>query len=166
MRQGIRDLSVVVTCEHYLKCQEQNDQCKVEVYNFDDLSETLDKANSGADIPHCEVIIILGHYSALLAGEDDLVVALRKISPVIVAFLGCCGRNTRYGPIVKMSQLLDRDDDKGTKPINRLQRRVYVLKLVNYSVATSLVISLQYYMHMRNSSLQPAENKSNTLPAT
>ena len=128
------------------------------MYNFDDLSETLDKANSGADIPHCEVIIILDHCSALLAGEDDLVVALRKTSPVIVAFLGCCGGNTCYGPIVKMSQLLDRDDDKGTKPIiGFYQRRVYVSELRS----TSLVIGLQYYMHMCNSSLQPAEDKAN-----
>ena len=162
--------SVSVTCEHYFNCEEKqeksfpaiessHDQCEVNVYDFDDLSETIDKTNSGADTPHYEVIIILGHCSALLAGEDDLVVALRKINPVIVAFLGCCGGNIRYGPIVKMSQLLDPDDDiKGTKPIiGFYQRRVYVFELLS----TSLVIGLRYYMHMRNSSLQPAENKAN-----
>ena len=110
--------SVTVAREHYLKCKEQqkifHDQCKIDICDFDDLSETIDKVKSGADIPDYEVIIILGHYSALLAGEDDLVVALRKINPIIVAFLGCCGGNTRYGPIAKMSQLLDPDDDTGT----------------------------------------------------
>ena len=156
--------SVAIAREHYLNCKEitdpiksSHDQCKVDVYNFDDLSKTIDKVNcKSGDISHHEVIIIFGHCSALLAEKDDLVVALRKINPIIVAFLGC-GGNTRYGPIVKMSQLLDPDDDTGTKPIiGFYQRRVYVSELLD----TSLVIGLQYYMHIRNSPSQPAENKN------
>ena len=154
--------SVAVFHEHYLTCQEQqnfHNQCEVDICDFNDLSKTIDivKSREVKDIwiPHYKVIIILGHYSALLAGEDDLVVALRKINPIIVAFLGCCGGNTRYGPIAKMSQLLDPDDDKDTKPIiGFYQRRVYVSELLS----TSLVIGLRYYMHMSN--LQPIGNKA------
>lgn len=124
--------SIMVARKHYRNCKEKKHYTKtahtdVCVKNFDDLSDTIDKAKSGQTVPHHDVIIILGHSSVLLAQDDDLVVALRKINPTIVAFLGCCGGNSRYGPIAKMSSLLDPDDDKSTRPIiGFYQRRVYV----------------------------------------
>ena len=93
-----------------------------------------------------DVIIILGHSSVLLAEDKDLIEAFAKIDPTIIAFLGCCGGNTRYGPILTMSYLLPAKHRWHEHPpiIGFYRRQVYKKEL-KY---TSLMIGLQYYLHL------------------
>ena len=106
---------------------------------------------------HHDVVIILGHTSVMLAEDKDLIAAFGKMNPTIIAFLGCCGGNTRYGPILSMSYLLpseklqyvygDRIILLIDNPILAFyQRQVYTDELLH----TSLVIGLKYYLHLKN----------------
>ena len=93
---------------------------------------------------HHDVIILLGHSSVLLAEDKDVIEAFAKLNPTIIAFLGCCGGNTRYGPIVTMSYMLP----SHCKPIIAFyQQQIYTEELEN----TSLIIGLQYYLHIHYS---------------
>ena len=51
-------------------------------------------------------MIILGHSSVLFAEDKDLIETCAKLDLTIIAFVGCCEGNTRYGPILNMSYLL------------------------------------------------------------
>ena len=92
---------------------------------------------------HHDVIILLGHSSVLLAEDKDLVETFAKLNPTIIAFLGCCGGNTRYGPILTMSYML-RNTFFHSSMIAFYQRQIYTDELEN----TSLIIGLQYYLHI------------------
>ena len=99
---------------------------------------------------HHDVIILLGHSSVLLAEDKDLVETFAKLNPTIIAFLGCCGGNTRYGPILTMSYMLRNTSWEIPSPmiaappiIAFYQRQIYTDELKN----TSLIIGLQYYLH-------------------
>ena len=95
----------------------------------------------GCGLRH-DVIIILGHISVLLAEDKDMIAAFVKMDPTIIAFLGCCGGNTRYGPIATMSYLLP----EYCRPILAFyQQQVYIDELEH----TSLTIGIQYYLRMR-----------------
>ena len=119
---------------------------------------------------HHDVIILLGHSSVLLAEDKDLVETFAKLNPTIIAFVGCCGGNTRYGPILTMSYMLYNISREVPLPmippshmiapspmiapshmiapspmIAFYQRQVYMDELFN----TSLIIGLQYYLHIR-----------------
>ena len=97
--------------------------------------------DEGSGLRH-DVIIILGHASVLLAEDKDLIAAFVKMDPTIIAFLGCCGGNTRYGPIATMSYLLP----ECCRPILAFyQRQVYIDELEH----TSLMVGIQYYLRMR-----------------
>ena len=90
---------------------------------------------------HHDAIIILGHASVLLAEDKDLIAAFVKMDLTIIAFLGCCGGNTRYGPIATMSYLLP----AYCRPILAFyQQQVYIDELEH----TSLMIGIQYYLRM------------------
>ena len=91
---------------------------------------------------HHNVIMLLGHSSVLLAEDKDLVETFAKLNPNIIAFLGCCGGNTRYGPILTMSYMLP-NTYFPSRIIAFYHRQIYTDELEN----TSLIIGLQYYLH-------------------
>ena len=107
-----------------------------------------------------DVIVILGHSSVFSCGPfdtEELLVALTKLSPTIIAFLSCCGGNTRYGPIYKMSHLLT-----PKSVIGFYQRRVYVDELCE----TSLVRGLRYYMYLQRKFTTLGKEESETSEET
>ena len=97
-----------------------------------------------------EVVMILGHSNIYHVGPfdtSDVVEAiLTKHKPSIIALLGCCGGGTRYGPLMRISQM-------GSKTIfGFYQRRIYPDELVN----TSLVLGIRNYFHLKNSFCRPS----------
>ena len=127
------------TSENFDKCPEKKlhtykvDSTVVSICDYGDLERLKTKAKREVD-----VIIILGHSSALLAEDKDLIETFAKLDPTIIAFVGCCGGNTRYGPILNMSYLLP------APIIAFYQRQVYKDEL-KY---TSLMIGLRNYLHV------------------
>ena len=96
-----------------------------------------------------EVVMILGHSNIYHVGPfdtSDVVEAiLTRHKPSIIALLGCCGGGTRYGPLMRISQI-------GSKTIfGFYQRRIYPDELVN----TSLVLGIRNYFHLKNSFCRP-----------
>ena len=91
-----------------------------------------------------EVVMILGHSNIYHVGpfdtSDVIETILTKHKPSIIALLGCCGGGTRYGPLMRISQM-------GSNTIfGFYQRRIYPDKLVN----TSLVLGVRNYFHLKN----------------
>ena len=109
---------------------------------------------------HHDVVIILGHTSVMLGEDKDLIAAFGKMNPTIIAFLGCCGGNTRYGPILSMSYLLPSKKlpseilqyaygdhiSIGIPILAFYQHQVYTDELLH----TSLVIGLKYCLYLKN----------------
>ena len=122
----------------------QNNTC-ISIRSYGYLKEVIMEAKrrvKGNGLHH-DVILILGHTSVMLAEDKDLIAAFSKIKPTIIAFLGCCGGNTRYGPILTMSYLLPAE----CSPVIAFYRRnVYKDELEE----TTLMIGLQYYLHFKN----------------
>ena len=93
---------------------------------------------------HYDVVMILGHSNIYHVGpfdtSDVIEAILTKHKPSIIALLGCCGGGTRYGPLMKISQM-------GSKTIfGFYQRRIYPDELVE----TSLVLGIRNYFHLKN----------------
>lgn len=113
------------------------------IRNFNELSKIMrvakTRANSQTDKLCYDIVIILGHSSVPLAEDDNLIAAFATIRPTVIAFLGCCGGNSRYGPVAKMSYMLYR---KSKAIIGFYQRRVYIDELRT----TSLVVGLKYFI--------------------
>ena len=134
------------TSDNFKKCNEEKsaaDTPSVSIRDYGYLERLVSEAKKrviGHGLRH-DVIIILGHASVLLAEDKDLIAAFVKMDPTIIAFLGCCGGNTRYGPIATMSYLLP----EYCRPILAFyQRQVYIDELEH----TSLMIGIQYYLRM------------------
>ena len=133
-------------CDHYTGTLEYGniDTNVVSIRDYGYLERLITEAKSSIEeheLRH-DVIILLGHTSVPLAEDKDLIAAFTKMDPTIIAFLGCCGGNTHYGPILTMSYLLP--SNKATPIIAFYQRQVYIDELKD----TSLMIGLQYYLHM------------------
>ena len=98
------------------------------------------------------VVIFLVHsqvYNSDLSAIESLMklCAKEETAPNIVAILGCCGGNTRYGNILKMSLLLD---NKISPIIGFYQRCVYINELVT----TSLLRGIRFYIHLQSAWLK------------
>ena len=94
--------------------------------------------------PLYEVVMILGHSNIYHVGpfdtSDVIETILTKHKPYIIALLGCCGGGTRYGPLLRISQM-------GSNTIfGFYQRRIYPDELVN----TSLVLGIRNYFHLNH----------------
>ena len=95
-----------------------------------------------------DVVIFLVH-SQVYNWDLSVIESLMKLcakeetAPSIVAILGCCGGNTRYGNILKMSFLLD---SKTSPIIGFYQRCVYINELVT----TSLLCGIRFYVHLKS----------------
>ena len=83
-----------------------------------------------------EVVVILGHSSVFNFGPfsiSDILEAILRHKPVIVAFLGCCGGSVRHGPMLMISQM------NGLETIfGFYQRRIYIDELIQTSLLTGI----------------------------
>ena len=120
----------------------------IEVLPFNALTKLMDldsiKPKKKIKPPYSDVVVILGHsnvhYFGSLAISDILDALLYPKPPSFVAFLGCCGGNGRYGPLSRLSQLPEWQDTI----FGFFQRRMYIDELCH----TSLVLAVQYYLHL------------------
>ena len=149
----------VETCTHghYKKDLNKVDADDVIIRDYEYLERLITEAKSrdesnNMDGLHHDVIIILGHTSVMLAEDKYLIAAFGRIKPTIIAFLGCCGGNTCYGPILTMSYLLPSyayapcdQVDSPPSIIAFYRRQVYKHELDD----TSLVLGLKYYLHLQ-----------------
>ena len=99
--------------------------------------------NQAAVSSEYEVVIILGHSNVYNIGPYsmyDILQAVLRHKPVIVAFLGCCGGSMRYGPLLMASHM----QEVKTTIFGFYQRRIYIDELLQ----TSLVVGIRNYLRL------------------
>ena len=117
----------------------------LDLLTYEDLTALLYDDDEGiTPRPLYEVVMILGHSNIYHVGPFDTSDVIETIStkhkPYIIALLGCCGGGTRYGPLLRISQM-------GSNTIfGFYQRRIYPNELVN----TTLVLGIRNYFHLNH----------------
>lgn len=118
----------------------------LDLLTFENLTELLYDDDEGISTPRSsyEVVMILGHsniYHVGLFDTSDVVeTILTRHKPSIIALLGCCGGATRYGPLMRISQM------ESATIFGFYQRRIYPDELVE----TSLVLGIRNYFYLKN----------------
>lgn len=117
---------------------------------FDKRSGTVDilsipvaDLHSIAKKKHYDVAIILGHSSPYNIGKfstlDVMKIFIHPPQPTIVAILGCCGGNSRFGPLFKLFH----DHDQKIQTIFGFYQRMVSLDEL---IETSLILGIQNYL--------------------
>ena len=143
--------SIALAREHHHKCRQSPfistcnqfacNQGNLSLHDFYKLTSDYEE---DATLFNCDVVMILGHSSALFAEDYKLITVLAKMKPTIVAFIGCGEGNTRFGPVVNMARILSCVCGDVTPIVGFYQRRVYVSELQD----TNLIVGLQYYAQL------------------
>jgi len=120
---------------------------RIELLLFTDLIAVM-SGDASSDQPQTDIVVILGHSNVFNFGSlaiPDIMGALlprkpERKPPSLVVFLGCCGGNPRYGPLVMLSQLPEWQNTV----FSFFPRRIYEEELCRRAP----VLVVQYLLHL------------------